>query len=62
MGLEKFADLKRGLGKKDGVVFLRGTDTPMHTMSWKTFSRKHDGKTRPIYLTFNLKKSYLMLS
>ena len=24
---------KWGLGKKEGVVFLRGVDTPMHTMS-----------------------------
>ena len=27
----QFADL-RGLGKKEGVVFLRGVDTSMHTM------------------------------
>ena len=24
--------LKGGLGKKEGVGFLRGVDTPMHTM------------------------------
>ena len=33
----QFADLRGGgggggLGKKEGVVFLRGVDTPMHTM------------------------------
>ena len=32
----QFADLggggEGGLGKKEGVVFLRGVDTPMHTM------------------------------
>ena len=34
-GLGQFADLwvgGGGLGKKVGVVFLRGVDTPMHTM------------------------------
>ena len=32
-GLGQSADLRRGLGKKDGgVVFLRGVDTPMHPM------------------------------
>ena len=32
--LGQFADLKGGLGKKQGVVLLRGVgvDTPMHTM------------------------------
>ena len=31
--LGKFADL-RGIGKKEGVVLLRGVvDTPMHTMN-----------------------------
>ena len=28
----QFADLRGGLAKKRKVVFLRGTDTPMHTM------------------------------
>ena len=33
-GLGQFADLKEGgLGKKEGVVFWRGVDTPMHTMT-----------------------------
>ena len=33
-GLEQFAELRRGLGGKEGVVFLRGEgDTPMHTMT-----------------------------
>ena len=27
---------KRGLGKKEGVMFFRGgVETPMHTMSWR---------------------------
>ena len=30
--LQQFADLKRGLVKKWRVVFLRGFDTPVHTM------------------------------
>ena len=25
-------DLRRGHGEKEGAVFLRGVDTPMHTM------------------------------
>ena len=33
-GLEEFANL-RGVGKKEGVVvFLRGVDTPMHTIAF----------------------------
>ena len=31
-GLRQFADLRGGLGKKEEVVFLRGVDTPMHTV------------------------------
>ena len=31
-GFGQFADLREGLGKKVEVVFLRGIDTPMHTM------------------------------
>ena len=32
-GLGQFADLRgRGLGKKEWVVFLRGVDTPLHTI------------------------------
>ena len=31
--LGQFADLKGGLARKRGVVFLRGVDTPIHTMS-----------------------------
>ena len=32
-GLGQLADLKEGgLGEKEGVVFLRGLDTPMHTI------------------------------
>ena len=31
--LGQFSDLSGGLAKKKGVVFLRGVDTPMHTMS-----------------------------
>ena len=30
--LAQFVNLKGGLGKKEGVVFLRGVDTPLHTM------------------------------
>ena len=32
VGLRLFADLRGGLGKKEGVVFLRGVKIPMHTM------------------------------
>ena len=34
-GLGQFADLRGGLRKKEGMVFLRegGVDIPMHTMS-----------------------------
>ena len=32
-GLRQFADLRGGLGKKEGVVFLRAVvDKPMHTV------------------------------
>ena len=31
-GLGQFADLRVGLDKKEGVVFLKGDDNPMHTM------------------------------
>ena len=31
-GLGQFANLRRGLTRKRWVVFLRGVDTPMHTM------------------------------
>ena len=31
-GLGQFVDLRGGLDEKQGVVFLRGYDTPMHTM------------------------------
>ena len=31
-GLGQFANLREGLGKKEGVVFLKGADTPIHTM------------------------------
>ena len=31
-GFEQFADLRGGLARKRGVVFLRGVDTPMHTI------------------------------
>ena len=31
-GFEQFADLRGGLARKRGVVFLREVDTPMHTM------------------------------
>ena len=31
-GLGQFSDLRRKLDKKEGVVFLRAVDTPMHTM------------------------------
>ena len=31
-GLGQFADLKGDLSRISGVVFLRGFDTPMHTM------------------------------
>ena len=31
-GLGQFAGLRGGLAKKRGVMFLRGADTPMHTM------------------------------
>ena len=31
-GLGHFADLKGGLGKKEGGGFLRGVDASMHTM------------------------------
>ena len=36
-GLGQFANLtgRWGLGKKEGVVFLRGGDTAMHTMREK---------------------------
>ena len=36
-GLEQFTDLRGGaLGKKEGVMFLRKVDTPIHTMTiWK---------------------------
>ena len=33
--LGQFADLGGGLGKKERVVFLRGVDTPIHTMTSK---------------------------
>ena len=33
--LGQFADLRGGLGKKERVVFLRGVDTPIHTMTSK---------------------------
>ena len=38
-GLGQFAHLRGGgeVGKKEGVVFLRGVDTPMHTMVITTF-------------------------
>ena len=26
--------INKGIGEKDGVVFFRGVDTPMHNMSW----------------------------
>ena len=32
--LGQFADLSGGVGKKEGVVILRGIDTPMHTMAF----------------------------
>ena len=33
MGLGQFADLRGGLGKKEGVMLLQGElDTPMHIM------------------------------
>ena len=31
-GLGQFADLRERHDKKEGVVFLRGVDTPMHTV------------------------------
>ena len=31
-GLGQFADLRGGLGEKEGMVFLRGVGTPVHTM------------------------------
>ena len=31
-GLGQFAVLSGGRGKKEGVVFLRGVDAPIHTM------------------------------
>ena len=31
-GLGKFADLRGGLARKMGAVFLRGVDTSMHIM------------------------------
>ena len=31
-GLGQFADLSEEFGKKEGVVFLRGVETPMHFM------------------------------
>ena len=31
-GLGEFTDLRGGLAKKRGIVFLRGLGTPMHTM------------------------------
>ena len=52
-GLGQFADL-RGLGKKAGVVFLRGgVDTPMHTMK-RDFSDIPDSE-----LSLSKIKSYL---
>ena len=34
--LRQFADLRGGLGKKEGVVFLRAVvDKPMHTVYYK---------------------------
>ena len=37
-GLGQFAHLRGGeVGKKEGVVFLRVVDTPMHTMVITTF-------------------------
>ena len=35
-GLGQFADLRRGLGEKKGMVFLRGVDTAIHTMHLQT--------------------------
>ena len=32
MGHGQFADLGGGICKKEGVVFLKGVDTPIHTM------------------------------
>ena len=32
-GLEQFADLREGADKKEGLVFLRGVETTMHTTS-----------------------------
>ena len=42
MGIGQFADLRGDeLGKNEGVVFLRGGDTPMQTMTiWKVFLNK----------------------
>ena len=31
-GLGQFSDLRGGMARKRRVVFLRGVDTPMHTM------------------------------
>ena len=38
----QFADLRGGLGKKDGGVFEEGVDTPIHTMKEPT-SRHMEG-------------------
>ena len=38
-GLREFADLEGGLTKKEGVMFLRGVDTQMHTMIGCTCTR-----------------------
>ena len=32
--LGQFANLRGGLARKRGIVFLRGVDTPMHTMMY----------------------------
>ena len=34
-GLGQFADLSGKFGKKEGVVFLRGVDTPVHFMVFR---------------------------
>ena len=64
---------KRGLGKKEGVVFLRGVDTPMHTMttsifvsiSMKQFSKSINWKlttwNREIFLSLTI-KTYMLFS
>ena len=43
---------KRGLGKKEGVVFLRGVDTPVYTMRKHLLYVLRSSQVNPIFIFF----------